>query len=335
MARLTFEGLEIETSGETDVLDALLKAGANVAFSCRIGVCQSCMLRSVDGDVPREAQTGLRDSQIAENFFLACQCVPTQDLKIERPYTTQHFLVGEVASVEDMDEGMRRLRIDADLAYRAGQYVTLWMDGQTGHRCSLASLPKENEPLEFHIKPVAGDRFSDWVKREVKVGDTVRLQGPVGATFYVPGHTQQPMILAGTGSGLPAIFGILRDALDNGHQGEIHFLAEAHDSVDLYLRRYLSELDAGQKLFKHHHIVGRGVAEAPGIYAGAMADFIEDEFGTLAGWRSFICGDPPAVERIKKEIFLAGASLNEIHSDPYYQIGDPPGHLPSVGATEV
>ncbi len=330
MARLKFEGIEIEATEDVDVLSALLQAGANVAFSCRIGVCQSCMLRSVKGDVPKEAQTGLRDSQISENFFLACQCVPSNDIEIERPYTTQHFLEGIVSSVDDMADGMRRLRIDAELAYRAGQYVTLWVDGQTGHRCSLASLPEANSPLEFHVKPVAGDRFSDWVTRDVNIGDTVRLQGPVGATFYVPGHTQQPIILAGTGSGLPAIYGILRDALQNAHQGDIHFLAEAQDEKDLYLRSLLSELDDGQNRFKFHHIVRPDLAEGPGIYQGAMADFIEDEFGTLAGWRSFICGDPPAVERIKKEIFLAGASLNEIHSDPYYQIGNPPGHIPSM-----
>ena len=31
----------------------------------------------------------------------------------------------------------------------------------------------------------------------------------------------------------------------------------------------------------------------------------------LAGWRAYVCGDPAIVQRFRKTLFLAGASLNE------------------------
>ena len=68
-------------SGET-VLDALLKEQIDISHSCKQGVCQSCLSRSLDGTPPVEAQHGLKDILQQQNYFLACLCYPEQDMRI-------------------------------------------------------------------------------------------------------------------------------------------------------------------------------------------------------------------------------------------------------------
>ena len=53
---LSFEGGRVETQNDESVLNALLRAGLNPAFSCKSGSCQTCMLQAESGDIPERAQ---------------------------------------------------------------------------------------------------------------------------------------------------------------------------------------------------------------------------------------------------------------------------------------
>lgn len=68
-------------SGET-VLDALLREQVEINHSCKQGVCQSCLSRSLDGVPPVAAQHGLKDVLQQQSYFLACLCYPEQDMRI-------------------------------------------------------------------------------------------------------------------------------------------------------------------------------------------------------------------------------------------------------------
>jgi ferredoxin/truncated hemoglobin YjbI len=84
-ARIRFEGALIELRPSESVLDACLRSGIEVPFSCRGGVCQACLLRSVDGAVPDAAQRGLPQELVDRHYLLACQCRPSHDLALARP----------------------------------------------------------------------------------------------------------------------------------------------------------------------------------------------------------------------------------------------------------
>lgn len=73
----------VEVRPGEKVLDALLRHGVAVPFSCRGGVCHSCMLRCADGIVPPTAQRGLSEHLRERNYLLPCQCVPVSDLVLE------------------------------------------------------------------------------------------------------------------------------------------------------------------------------------------------------------------------------------------------------------
>lgn len=68
--------------GET-VLNALLRAGINVPFSCKAGVCHTCLARCTQGAIPEKAQRGLTPELIEKRYFLPCKCKSVADMTIE------------------------------------------------------------------------------------------------------------------------------------------------------------------------------------------------------------------------------------------------------------
>ncbi|WP_328611863.1 fatty acid desaturase [Amycolatopsis sp. NBC_00345] len=62
--------------GET-VLDASLRAGLDVPYSCTGGACGSCVARLVRGRVDMDVRYALTEADVAENRILTCRARPT------------------------------------------------------------------------------------------------------------------------------------------------------------------------------------------------------------------------------------------------------------------
>lgn len=74
------EGRSIAVQANETVLNALLRAGIDVPFSCKSGVCHTCMSQCLGGVLPERAQRGLTDDLIAKHYFLPCICKPVGDI---------------------------------------------------------------------------------------------------------------------------------------------------------------------------------------------------------------------------------------------------------------
>lgn len=62
-------------SGET-ILDTLLDAGQNAPFSCKSGICMSCVATVEEGCVVQDESAALTDEDILERKALMCQSRP-------------------------------------------------------------------------------------------------------------------------------------------------------------------------------------------------------------------------------------------------------------------
>jgi ring-1,2-phenylacetyl-CoA epoxidase subunit PaaE len=58
--------------GET-VLDAAARAGIELPFSCRAGVCSTCRTKVVRGEVAMAQNYALEDWEVEQGYVLACQ----------------------------------------------------------------------------------------------------------------------------------------------------------------------------------------------------------------------------------------------------------------------
>ncbi len=61
------------------ILDAGLRAGLEMRYSCKGGVCSTCRCKVVDGKVDMDVNYALEDYEIARGFVLSCQGFPATD----------------------------------------------------------------------------------------------------------------------------------------------------------------------------------------------------------------------------------------------------------------
>ncbi|RAM65944.1 phenylacetic acid degradation protein [Herbaspirillum rubrisubalbicans] len=64
---------------QESVLDAGLKHGIDLRYSCKGGVCATCRCKVVEGKVDMDANYALEDYEIARGFVLSCQSFPVSD----------------------------------------------------------------------------------------------------------------------------------------------------------------------------------------------------------------------------------------------------------------
>jgi CDP-4-dehydro-6-deoxyglucose reductase, E3 len=273
-------------------------------------------MRAAEGIVPAQAQSGLKDSWKAQGYFLACVCRPETDIvvasvgadaQLGATIATLNLLSHDVMQV--------RLKCDAQIAFRAGQYVTLLREGGLARSYSIASLPEDSE-IELHVRKIAGGKMSGWLHDEARAGDRVSVLGPSGECFYVPGKEEQPLLLVGTGTGLAPLYGILRDALRHGHRGPIHLFHGALHKGGLYLVEELRRLAERHSHVAYTPAVLNGT-ESEDVAVGPIDQVVLKRLSKLSGWRGYVCGDPTLVQSLKKKLFLSGMASRDIYADAF------------------
>jgi ring-1,2-phenylacetyl-CoA epoxidase subunit PaaE len=61
------------------ILDAGLRAGIDMRYSCKGGVCSTCRCKLVEGNVDMDVNYALEDYEVARGFVLSCQAFPVTD----------------------------------------------------------------------------------------------------------------------------------------------------------------------------------------------------------------------------------------------------------------
>lgn len=320
MALLKFKDDVFTVSDGSTVLDTLLEQGHKIPNNCRAGACQSCIMQVTKGTIPEKAQKGLKDSHKSKGFFLACSCEPKEDIDIQLPDAEQLRISATVSEINKLSDDVLELKIKTTepYQYHSGQYVTLWKDEDLGRSYSLASLPENGGDLIFHIRLIPNGKFSGWVYNDLQVGDTLFIQGPAGDCFYTSGKPEQNLLLIGTGTGLAPLYGIINDALQQGHVGEIHLFHGALNPSGLYLSEELTKLAQQHPNVQYHPCVMTAEDNMPSnITEGDISKIALEAVQKTSGWKSFLCGDENIVNKLKKKIFLAGSSMSDIYADSF------------------
>ncbi len=315
---LTYRGARYPCRDKETVLEALQRQGVTLSFSCRSGICHVCLQRCTSGPIPEVAQTGLRPTLRAQGYFLPCRCTPSADMVIEPPRNADLYTPAVVYGKEWLAPDVIRLRLEAatTLLYRPGQFINLRRSDGLARSYSLASDPATDYFLELHVRVMKNGAMSNWIADALQVNDEIDIQGPNGHCCYETANPKRNMLLVGTGTGLAPLVGIARDALHQGHEGELHLFHGTRHAEGIYLRQELLDL-CGRFPNFHYYACISGNDVPSGYLAGRAHEVALSLHEDLRGWSVHLAGLPDMVDAAHRDVLRAGAAESDIHADPF------------------
>lgn len=286
----------------SNLLDALNEAGLNVPYSCRAGSCHACLVHCLAGQPMDALPEALALEKHAQGWRLACQCRVVEDLRVAVFDPLQDGVPAHVSALDWFGQVLRlRLKPERALRYQAGQHVVLWL-GTVARPYSLASLPGEDDYLEFHVDCQRPGAFCD-LARGLQVGTELRLgEFRGGALHYEMDWQDRPLWLLGAGTGLAPLWGILREARRQGHRGEIRVVHVAGCSAGHYLAEPLLQLE--------------GVTVEL-VLAEQMEEALTGLRPSSRQTVALVCGAPNSVERFARRLFIAGVPRGQVFADVF------------------
>jgi CDP-4-dehydro-6-deoxyglucose reductase len=325
MPQVSFDKASYPLLDNESVLDCLLRNQRDIPHACKTGACQSCLVKAVSGTPAEKARKGLKQTLQADGYALACQWVPDADVAVKLPGLDESASPVVIAGMDLLAPGIMRLRLaptacSALFTSRPGQYLNLINPAGISRSYSIANDFKTDGFLELHIAHTPQGLFTRWLFQEAKVGDVLHVRGPAGDCFYVKDQAQDfPILLAGTGTGLAPLYGIVHDALRNRHGGPLTLLHGGRSADRLYYVDELHSLTQQHEHFRYRPLV----LEAPqadsrvqqgDLFEGALSSL---DPARLADTRVFLCGAPDFVQQLRKKIFLKGVRSANIFCDAF------------------
>lgn len=321
MAIITYNDKHYELNAQESILDGLLRHNVLINHSCKNGVCQSCLLRTEDTSIPEDAQLGLKATLKQQGYFLACQCLPEEDMQVQSVNASDLYFNAIVVAKKNLSEDVCQLILQTtpDFSYHAGQFVNLHRSDNQIRSYSLTSLAQDDY-LELHIKRMDNGVFSHWIHNDLKVGDSIDLQGPFGDCFYLQEDIQQPLLLIGTGTGIAPLWGVAKEALDLGHKGAIKLYFGSRYKKGLYLDSVLRQMANEYKNFEYYACLSAKddkLIESQSYLQGRASDLALQQITDLKNWNIYLSGLPAMVNTTRKLAYLSGANMKKIYIDPF------------------
>lgn len=336
--------ITIESSGHTftaepgeSVLEAALRHGLVIPYSCRGGTCATCMGKVVEGEVSYpdgELPPGLDPKEAAVGQALFCLARPESDLSIE---------VREVRDGSDIEPRklpcrvvrMERLAHDVmqldlklpdteRLQFLPGQYIDILLRDGRKRSYSLANPPHEDEVLQIHVRHVAGGAFSEKVFGDMKEKALLRLEGPLGS-FFLREESPRPIILVAGGTGFAPIRSMLEHAFYIGLDRPIHFYWGVRSLRDLYMdalpRRWAEEHA------NFHYIPCLSEPQPEDDWEGHV-DLVHNrvlrDFSSLDPFDVYMAGPPGMVHAARRDFARHGLPAEQLYYDSFEQAVDAP-----------
>jgi phenol hydroxylase P5 protein len=338
--QLTIEplGQTIEVEEGQTILDAALRAGIYLPHACCHGLCATCKVQVLDGEVDHGPVSpfALMDFERDEQKCLACCATPQSDLVIETEI--EEDVDAENLPVRDYDGVVNRIetltptikgvwvKLDAlqGMHFQAGQYVNLHLPGGIGGRAfSVASAPVSGNELELNIRIIPGGQGTTYVHEQMKAGERVRISGPYGR-FFVKKSAKMPMIFMAGGSGLSSPRSMILDLLADDCELPITLVYGQRNRAELY---YHDEFLAMAERHRNFKYVPALSGESEGsewqgfrgfVHEAAKAHFNND----FRGNKAYLCGPPLMIDACISTLMQGRLFERDIYSEKFISAGD-------------
>lgn len=316
--------IKVEPGG--NLLDALRAAQVPMSYSCLSGRCGTCRCRVLDGEVLDGGWAQQRPLDGMDGTVLACQTYVTEPCTIEIPAPDEavvhraQTVKARVVANEPLAKGIRRLLLKPakPLDFSPGQYAQLTLTPNHVRPYSMAGLPGDGF-LEFHVRLVNQGSASTYIDQTLRVGDIIKVSGPLGAAYLRSQHTGPILCVAG-GTGLAPILSVIRGAIAARMRNPIHLYVGVRSPGELYGMDRLADLSRAHPALRVHVVVASGV-DLRTQRRGLVTEAIAQDHRSFSGWRAYLSGSPPMVETATLVVRGKGIDPAHIYADAFYMHG--------------
>jgi CDP-4-dehydro-6-deoxyglucose reductase/ferredoxin-NAD(P)+ reductase (naphthalene dioxygenase ferredoxin-specific) len=312
-------------AGDT-ILASLLRAGVPFPFSCQAGNCGTCKCELVSGDVLEleHSEHALAPAERAKGIVLACRTQVWDDAVVRRIDSEDLVLHPSrvmrcrVLELEDLTHDIKGVRLAIEsggpFIFSAGQYAQLEVAPGLSRHYSMASTPQD-AALVFHVRHMPGGRTSGHIAKGLRVGDSVKVSGPLGVAYLREQHVGPVLLVAG-GSGLAPIQSILCTLLERGHAAPVSLYFGVRSERDVYHEALLRDLAARYPNFSYQVVLSEQKGGADRRY-GLVHEAIELPQGADSVM-AYLAGPPVMVEAAMALLAARGLLPRQVHADAFY-----------------
>jgi phenol/toluene 2-monooxygenase (NADH) P5/A5 len=336
---LTIEplGETIEVEEDQSILDACLRAGIWLPYACNHGLCGTCKIEVVEGEIQHNhaSSFALMDVERDEQKCLACCATLESDVTIEADIDEEpdalslpiEDCVAKVVRIDSLTPTIKGIWLELDgdgLKFQAGQYINLSLPGLDQPRAfSIASSPAEPNLLEINVRRVEGGAATNYLHDELSIGDRLTITGPLGRFFVRKSHAE-PMIFIAGGSGLSSPKSMIMDLLENDDSREITLLYGARNEAELYYREFFVGL--AEKHDNFHYIVALSDVDGDEHWQGERGfvhELAEKHFdNAFANHKAYLCGPPPMIDAAITSLMRGRLFEEHIFMESFFTAAD-------------
>jgi NAD(P)H-flavin reductase len=325
-------------TGET-LLEAGLRAGLPLPYDCRAGGCGLCACTVLNGRVELGAyqEAALSAAMRARGQALMCCAVALEDVELEVP-DVPSLAAGAAARVERWRatvQTMQRLSPDLmrifialpngeHIPFVAGQYINIVLPDGATRAFSFANAPPDGEAppstagdvIELHVRWIPGGRYTTHVFTQMKVGDVIEFEGPLGR--FRLNDSERPILLLAGATGFAPIKSMLEDAFRRGITRQMTLYWGVRRRQDLYLLDLIEQWQRRHPNFKFVPVLSEA-EDDPGWSGrrGFVHQALLEDHQHLEGKEVYTCGSVKMVEAAVPDLVAHGLAESFCFSDAF------------------
>lgn len=279
-----------EADENESLLEAALRAGLNINYSCATGGCGECKARVLAGSchIKQASDYKLTEAQKHQNIVLMCSVNATSDLLIEAQEARtpadipRQCIEARIAKLEKIGTEQVVLHVrtprSKTLRFLAGQYITMSLAGMPVEKVpprdlAIASCPCNGMILQFHVQRDDSDPFSHYLFHNSISGGSVQIEGPFGE-FTLDEESKRPVVMVAQDTGFAPIKSLIEHAIALDLQQSMMLFWVAGSDKTHYLSNYCRSWEDALDRFVYLPLMLDGSRELQDAYLTVVNDIV-------------------------------------------------------------
>ncbi len=321
-------GRHFEADQQETILDAALRHGVVLEYSCRTGRCGTCRARIRDGvTVPVQDEVALAPDEKDGGWILTCVRRASSDialevedlsgLKLQAARTLPCRIQSLSRLAPDVLRAVLRLPPGSAFVYQPGQYIDVIGPGGTKRSYSIANAPSTTGHLELHVRQFEGGAMSSYWFGKAGASDLLRLRGPMG-TCFLRDTAGRDLVFLATGTGIAPVKAMLEGLAVADPQSlprSIRLYWGGRVPQDIYWHP-----DEGGAKCLFFPVLSRADEHWTGA-RGHVQDVFLQSGPDMAQTVIYACGSDAMIRSARRELLGAGLPERRFHSDAFVASG--------------